>query len=158
MNFQGFTEEEINTKVNEYRKLLFNEFENGRLDMDTQLDLRNSHSRAKVAKDSRDNMRWALGIDAAFVDGSSLEKLKKAGETMLKEAKSETDKAALDKEMEKSLMERLLEKIKKKKEKKKEVKKMKKAMRKGKKGKDSSSSDESSSSSETDSSGLMDLT
>jgi hypothetical protein len=71
--------------VNEYRKLLFNEFENGHLDMDThQLDLRNSHSRAKVAKDSRDNMRWALGIDATFVDGSSLQKLTKAGE----EAKS----------------------------------------------------------------------
>jgi hypothetical protein len=53
--------------------------------MDThQLDLRNSHSRAKVAKNSRDNMRWALGVDATFVEGSSLQKLTKAGE----EAKS----------------------------------------------------------------------
>jgi hypothetical protein len=74
LSFQGFSEEEINAKVNEYRKLLFNEFENGRLNMDEQLDLRNSHSRAKVAKDTRENMRWALGIDASFVDGSSLEK------------------------------------------------------------------------------------
>lgn len=42
--------------------------------MDLDLDIKNSHSCAKVAKDNRDRMRSALGIDAAFVDGSSLEK------------------------------------------------------------------------------------
>ncbi|CAK5114402.1 unnamed protein product [Meloidogyne enterolobii] len=74
MEGKGFSEEEINSKVSEYRKLLFNEFESGRLNMDAELDLRNSHSRAKVAKQGRSNMRWALGIDASFVDGSSMEK------------------------------------------------------------------------------------
>uniref|UniRef100_A0A914NVS1 Uncharacterized protein n=1 Tax=Meloidogyne incognita TaxID=6306 RepID=A0A914NVS1_MELIC len=68
----GFSEEEINSKVSEYCKLLFNEFESGRLNMDAELDLRNSHSRAKVAKQGRSNMRCALGIDASFVDVSSM--------------------------------------------------------------------------------------
>ena len=40
--------------------------------MDAELDLRNSHSRAKVAKQGRSNMRCALGIDASFVDVSSM--------------------------------------------------------------------------------------
>lgn len=60
--------------MNEYRKLLYNEFESGKMNMDDKLDIRNSHSRAKVSKDNRDRMRSALGIDASFVDGSSLEK------------------------------------------------------------------------------------
>uniref|UniRef100_A0A915MGU8 CWF21 domain-containing protein n=1 Tax=Meloidogyne javanica TaxID=6303 RepID=A0A915MGU8_MELJA len=146
MEGKGFSEEEINSKVSEYRKLLFNEFESGRLNMDAELDLRNSHSRAKVAKQGRSNMRWALGIDASFVDGSSMEKLKKASTTILKEANITQDKAALEKEMEKSMMEKLLEKIKKKREQKKEIKKMKRAMRKKKEDEsdDSSSSDSDS--------------
>ncbi|CAK5084164.1 unnamed protein product [Meloidogyne enterolobii] len=64
-------------------------------------------------------MRWALGIDASFVGGSSMEKLKKASTIIHKEAK----------EMEKSMMEKLLEKIKEKREQKKEIKKMKHVMR-----------------------------
>lgn len=59
--------------MDEYRKLLYNEFESGKMNMDDQLDTRNTHSRAKVAKDNRDRFRNALGIDASFVDGSSLE-------------------------------------------------------------------------------------
>ncbi|KAL7078201.1 hypothetical protein ACQ4LE_002268 [Meloidogyne hapla] len=154
MEGKGFSEEETNLKVSEYRKLLFNEFESGRLNMDAELDLRNSHSRAKVAKQGRSNMRWALGIDASFVDGSSMEKLKKASTTILKEANISQDKATLEKEMEKSMMEKLLEKIKKKREQKKEIKNMKRAMRKKKKDEsDSSSSDsDSSDSSSTNSS------
>uniref|UniRef100_A0A915MYX1 CWF21 domain-containing protein n=1 Tax=Meloidogyne javanica TaxID=6303 RepID=A0A915MYX1_MELJA len=57
MEGKGFSEEEINSKGSKYPKLLFNEFESGRLNMDAELDLRNSHSRAKVAKQGRSNMR-----------------------------------------------------------------------------------------------------
>uniref|UniRef100_A0A914GU48 Conserved oligomeric Golgi complex subunit 8 n=1 Tax=Globodera rostochiensis TaxID=31243 RepID=A0A914GU48_GLORO len=149
MEGKGFSESEIHSKVNEYRKLLFNEFESGRLDMDTELDVRNTHSRAKVAKDNRDKWRSALGIDAAFVDGSSLEKLKKASDSVIELTKT-MDKKNLDKEMEKSLMEKLMEKIKKEKEKKKERKKMRRAMRKESSSDSSDSSSDSSTSSDSD--------
>uniref|UniRef100_A0A183CL73 Cwf21 domain-containing protein n=1 Tax=Globodera pallida TaxID=36090 RepID=A0A183CL73_GLOPA len=149
MEGKGFSESEINSKVNEYRKLLFNEFESGRLDMDTELDVRNTHSRAKVAKDNRNKWRSALGIDAAFVDGSSLEKLKKASDSVIELTKT-MDKKNLDKEMEKSLMEKLMEKIKKEKEKKKERKKMRRAMRKESSSDSSDSSSDSSTSSDSD--------
>lgn len=66
--------EEVKTRVNEYRTLLYNQFESGNTDLDKDLDVKNTHSRAKVAKTSRDKWRNALGIDASFVDGSSLEK------------------------------------------------------------------------------------
>jgi serine/arginine repetitive matrix protein 2 len=139
MEGKGFNDEEIQAKVSEYRKLLFNEFESGNMNMDKELDLRNSHSRAKVAKDNRNKMRNALGIDAAFVDGSSLEKLKKASEAVLNAAATgKVDKEALDKEMEKSMMEKLLEKIREKNAKK-------------KKGDESSSSSSSTSSDSSDS-------
>jgi hypothetical protein len=63
---------EIDQKVNEYRKLLLSDFEAGRMDLDDELDLRNTHSRRKVAKDNRDRMRNALGISSTFVDGTSM--------------------------------------------------------------------------------------
>ncbi|KAI1708615.1 SAPK-interacting protein 1 (Sin1), middle CRIM domain-containing protein [Ditylenchus destructor] len=115
MEGKGFTEEEIQAKVDEYRKLLYTDFESGKTkDMDSQLDLRNSHSRAKVAKDNRDKMRFALGIDAAFVDGTSLEKIKKATE---KEAAKLGINPESEKDTENALIEKLMEKIKAKKRK-----------------------------------------
>jgi len=138
MEGKGFMEEEIRSKVNEYRKLLFTEFESGNLNMDNALDLRNSHTRAKVAKDNRDRMRNALGIDSAFVDGSSLEKLKKASELLLKDASTKS-KAELDKEMAQSMMEKIYEKLKEKKN-----------ARKGNASSSSSSTSSGSSSSSSD--------
>lgn len=115
MEGKGFSEEEIQAKVDEYRKLLYNEFESGKnKDMDKELDLRNSHSRAKVAKNNRDRFRSALGIDASFVDGTSLEKIKKASEMVKAAVKPDGDQAILEKEMEKKLMEKLMKKMKKK--------------------------------------------
>ena len=103
--------------MDEYRRLLYNQFESGNSNLDKDLDLKNSHSRAKIAKDNRNNMRNALGIDAAFVDGSSLEKIKKASEALMKgdDIKMETDK-----DMEKSLLEKTNAKDSKTKRKRKE--------------------------------------
>lgn len=72
--FKGLNEAEIRKRVDEYRRLLYTQFESGNANLDKDLDIRNSHSRAKIAKDNRNKMRNALGIDASFVDGSSLEK------------------------------------------------------------------------------------
>ncbi|KAI6198099.1 hypothetical protein M3Y94_01304700 [Aphelenchoides besseyi] len=80
MEKEGSTQEEIDEKVNEYRKLLFSEFEDERMKLDGELDIRNSHSRMKVAKDNRDRMRGALGIDDEYVAGSSMTGMKKAYE------------------------------------------------------------------------------
>ncbi|KAI6198112.1 hypothetical protein M3Y94_01306200 [Aphelenchoides besseyi] len=80
MEKEGNTQEEIDEKVNEYRKLLFSEFEDERMKLDGELDIRNSHSRMKVAKDNRDRMRGALGIDDEYVAGSSMAGMKKAFE------------------------------------------------------------------------------
>lgn len=48
------------------------EFEAGKMNLDNELDLRNSHSRMKIAKDKRDRMRKALAIDSSFVEGTSM--------------------------------------------------------------------------------------
>lgn len=72
--FQGSAQEEIDTKVNEYRKLLFDEFEAGKINLDDELDIKNSHSRAKVAKDNRDRFRKAFKIRDDFVEGTSMAK------------------------------------------------------------------------------------
>jgi hypothetical protein len=77
---EGTPEAEIQEKVDEYRKLLFAEFEAGRMNLDKELDIRNSHSRMKIAKDNRDKMRNALGIRDDFVDGTSMAGMKKPGE------------------------------------------------------------------------------
>jgi len=149
MEGKGFSEEEIRAKVDEYRKLLYNEFESGKnKNMDKELDLRNSHSRAKVAKDNRDRFRNALGIDASFVDGSSLENIKKASEIVKAAVKPEaSDPASLEKEMEKALMEKLMKKMKKK-----ANKKIEDSSSSSSNSSDSSSSDSDSSSDSTSSS------
>lgn len=74
MEDKGFSPDEIMAKVDEYRKLLLSEYEAGKMELDNELDTRNTHSRAKVAKDGRDRFRKAFRIDEKFVDGSSLEK------------------------------------------------------------------------------------
>ncbi|KAI1705604.1 cwf21 domain-containing protein [Ditylenchus destructor] len=64
MEEKGHSEVEIRQKVDEYRNLLCKEFESGNWeDASEQPNLRNSHTRAKVAKENRDRMRDALGID-----------------------------------------------------------------------------------------------
>jgi hypothetical protein len=40
--------------------------------LDHELDMRNTHARRHIAKDKRDRMRFALGIGAEFVDGTSM--------------------------------------------------------------------------------------
>lgn len=73
-NFQGFGEAEIQKKVNEYRKLLQSQVASGELDIDAEMDSRDTHVRAKAAIENRDRMRSALGIKDDFIDGTSFEK------------------------------------------------------------------------------------
>lgn len=72
--FQGFDEAEIQKKVGEYRKLLQSQVESGELDIDAEMDNRDTHVRAKAAMQGRSRMRAALGIKDDFVDGTSFEK------------------------------------------------------------------------------------
>lgn len=72
--FQGFDEAEIQKKINEYRKLLQSQVASGELDIDAEMDNRDTHVRAKAAIENRDRMRSALGIKDDFVDGTSFEK------------------------------------------------------------------------------------
>lgn len=73
MEEKGFPAEEVTDKVNEYRKLLLSEFEAGKMDLEKELDDRNSHSRAHLAKVGRDRFRNAMGIEAGYKAGSSFE-------------------------------------------------------------------------------------
>ncbi|KHN71543.1 hypothetical protein Tcan_02189 [Toxocara canis] len=70
----GFDEADIEKKVNEYRKLLLSQVASGELDIEAEMDAKDSHARAKAAIQNRDRMRAALGIDDKFVEGSSFEK------------------------------------------------------------------------------------
>jgi len=150
MEGKGFSEEEIRAKVDEYRQLLYTDLESGRQEMidKGELDLRNSHSRAKVAKDARDRFRMAVGIDAAFVDGSSLEKIRKAAEAAKMASDSTADADTKNKEeMEKSLMEKVMDRLKKAKETKKRKRDQSSSSSDSSSDSDSSSTTSSSSSS-----------
>jgi len=151
MEGKGFSEEEICSKVDEYRQLLYTDLESGRQEMldKGELDLRNSHSRAKVAKDARDRFRMAVGIDAAFVDGSSMEKFRKAAEAAKMAPDSNADIRNKE-EMDKSLMEKVMDRLKKAKETKKR-KRDQSPSSSSSSDSDSSSTTSSSSSSSTDS-------
>lgn len=46
----------------------------GELDIDAEMDSRDTHVRAKAAIENRNRMRSALGIKDDFVDGTSFEK------------------------------------------------------------------------------------
>ena len=72
---QGFDDETIQKKVNEYRELLQRQVESGELNIDAEMDPRETHMRAKVAQQNRDRMRAALGIKEDFVEGTAFEKL-----------------------------------------------------------------------------------
>lgn len=71
---QGFDEDETAKKVNDYRKLLLSQLESGELNLDDELDVKNSHAKMQYAKKGRDRMRDALGLAKDYVPGSSMEK------------------------------------------------------------------------------------
>ncbi|MCP9257671.1 Exocyst complex component 3 [Dirofilaria immitis] len=77
MENKGFDEAEIQKKVSEYRKLLQSQVASGELDIDAEMDNRDTHVRAKAAIENRGRMRAALGIKDDFVDGTSFENLNK---------------------------------------------------------------------------------
>jgi hypothetical protein len=78
VSFQGYTESEIEEKINEYRELLLSQVESG--DFEADLDsngrstAKDTHSRAELAAKGRDRMREALGIKSDYVAGSSMDK------------------------------------------------------------------------------------
>ncbi|KAK6036216.1 Cwf21 [Cooperia oncophora] len=74
MEEKGFDDDEIQKKVSDYRKLLLGQLESGELNLDSELDTRDSHARAKAAVKNRDKMRDALGLSKDFVPGKSMEK------------------------------------------------------------------------------------
>ncbi|KIH64916.1 hypothetical protein ANCDUO_04764 [Ancylostoma duodenale] len=69
---RGFDDDEISKKVSDYRKLLLSQLESGELNLDGELDSRDSHARAKAAVQNRDRMRSALGLDKDYIPGSSM--------------------------------------------------------------------------------------
>ncbi|KAE9420771.1 hypothetical protein Angca_003935, partial [Angiostrongylus cantonensis] len=71
----GFDDDEIQKKVSDYRKLLLSQLESGELNLDSELDTRDSHARAKAAVQIRDRMRDALGVSKDFVPGASMQAL-----------------------------------------------------------------------------------
>ncbi|KAK6057371.1 Cwf21, partial [Cooperia oncophora] len=77
MEEKGFDDDEIQKKVSDYRKLLLGQLESGELNLDSELDTRDSHARAKAAVKNRDKMRDALGLSKDFVPGKSMENMKK---------------------------------------------------------------------------------
>ncbi|VDM54802.1 unnamed protein product [Angiostrongylus costaricensis] len=75
MEEKGFDDDEIQKKVSDYRKLLLSQLESGELNLDSELDTRDSHARAKAAVQIRDRMRDALGVSKDFVPGASMQAL-----------------------------------------------------------------------------------
>uniref|UniRef100_A0A0N4ZA38 Cwf21 domain-containing protein n=1 Tax=Parastrongyloides trichosuri TaxID=131310 RepID=A0A0N4ZA38_PARTI len=145
---EGVAEEEIKKQVNELRNELLEELKNGKLEVDDNLSIKNTHTRQKVLKESRARMRKALKIDESFVDGSCLKEMKKKAdeseeeEVIEKVAKEKLDKASL-KKLAKDI-------LKAEKESRKKDKRRSRSNEKSRKRKHSSSS--SSSSSDTESS------
>ncbi|KHJ94784.1 Cwf21 [Oesophagostomum dentatum] len=78
MEEKGFDDDEILKKVSDYRKLLLSQLESGELNLDAELDSRDSHARAKAAVQNRDRMRNALGLDKDYVPGTSMKSIKKS--------------------------------------------------------------------------------
>ncbi|EJW79632.1 hypothetical protein WUBG_09459 [Wuchereria bancrofti] len=98
MENKGFDEAEIQKKVNEYRKLLQNQVASGELDIDAEMDSRDTHVRAKAAMENRDRMRSALGIKDDFIDGTSFEKLNKSVDLKVDEIEQSGSKEKKKKE------------------------------------------------------------
>ncbi|VIO94055.1 Uncharacterized protein BM_BM6890 [Brugia malayi] len=92
MENKGFDEAEIQKKVNEYRKLLQSQVASGELDIDAEMDSRDTHVRAKAAMENRDRMRSALGIKDDFIDGTSFEKLNKSVDLKVDEIEQDGSK------------------------------------------------------------------
>ncbi|OZC07857.1 Cwf21 [Onchocerca flexuosa] len=92
MENKGFDEAEIQKKVNEYRKLLQSQVASGELDIDAEMDNRDTHVRAKAAIENRGRMRAALGIKDDFVEGTSFEKLNKSANLKVDEIKEDDNK------------------------------------------------------------------
>ncbi|CAG9536168.1 unnamed protein product [Cercopithifilaria johnstoni] len=92
MENKGFDEAEIQNKVNEYRKLLQSQIASGELDIDAEMDIRDTHVRAKAAIDNCNRMRSALKIKDDFIDGTSFEKLNKSVDLKVDEAEKDDGK------------------------------------------------------------------
>uniref|UniRef100_A0A8R1XP37 Cwf21 domain-containing protein n=1 Tax=Onchocerca volvulus TaxID=6282 RepID=A0A8R1XP37_ONCVO len=103
MENKGFDEAEIQKKVNEYRKLLQSQVASGELDIDAEMDNRDTHVRAKAAIENRGRMRAALGIKDDFVEGTSFEKLNKNANLKMDEIKEDDNKKKKKKDDEGSL-------------------------------------------------------
>jgi serine/arginine repetitive matrix protein 2 len=151
MEEKGFDPQEVEEKVSEYRKLLLAEFEAGKMDLEKELDDRNSHSRAHLAKVGRDRFRNAMGIEEGYKAGSSFEKIRKVGDESEKKATEEVKKEEKEAEEKQAKIAQLMEEIKKEEKLAQLAKKVKKEQKDKKKKKRSRKESSSSSSSDSDS-------
>jgi len=80
MEDQGYKQDEIDEKVNEYRTLLLDQVVKGEFELDLDRNGRpianDSHTRAEIMAERKSRMRSALGIKDDFVEGSCLDQLK----------------------------------------------------------------------------------
>ncbi|CAD6197014.1 unnamed protein product [Caenorhabditis auriculariae] len=145
MEEKGFDDDEIQKKVDEYRQLLLSQLKSGELNLDDELDTRDSHARRQFAQKGRDRMREALGVNKDFVAGSSMANMNKTdvvGAALSAPPVSEKE----DKE---ALLATLKKHEKQKAKEKKQAKKQKSKKRKRKVSTSSSSSSSSDDSSES---------
>ncbi len=77
MEDQGYKQDEIDEKVNEYRTLLLDQVIKGEFELDLDRNGRpianDSHTRAEIMAERKSRMRSALGIKDDFVEGSCLD-------------------------------------------------------------------------------------
>lgn len=77
MEDQGYNQEEIDEKVNEYRALLLDQVLKGEFELDLDRNGRpiatDSHTKAEVMAERKSRIRSALGIKDEFVEGSCLD-------------------------------------------------------------------------------------
>uniref|UniRef100_A0A0N5B2P8 Cwf21 domain-containing protein n=1 Tax=Strongyloides papillosus TaxID=174720 RepID=A0A0N5B2P8_STREA len=103
---EGVPEEEIKKQVSELRSKLLEELKSGSIEVDEDLNIKNTHTRQKVLKESRARMRKALKIDDDFVDGSCLKSMAKKDEKEEEEVDDVIEKAAKEK-LDKSSLKKL---------------------------------------------------
>ncbi|CAJ0578004.1 unnamed protein product, partial [Mesorhabditis spiculigera] len=167
MESKGFEPEEIEKKVGDYRKVLLSQLANGELNVDDELDAKNSHVKQLNAMGERDRFRSAFGIKEDYVPGSSMQNMNPTLPDLNAVVETDDKKALLELKAKKKADKKLRKKLKKEKKKQKKREKKEKAARKEreaqkekdkskKRRKDSSSDSSSASDSESSSSSSSD--
>ncbi|XP_054168007.1 SRRM2 protein homolog rsr-2-like [Oppia nitens] len=102
MEMQGFSPEEIETKVREFRETLMKQKDRQKEDSSKRRDLvrdwfreesdknvKETHKLAEMNHKKNDNLKNALRINSNFIEGSSLDPTRKAKEALAREAEKQ---------------------------------------------------------------------